>query len=1360
MLPRRYYILLLMLTITISIKAVWINNAESEFTQPDGKHITYFITGDEFHHWGHDEQGYIMQEDTKTGYLCWATPQNDELVSTGYPVHLHDPKAIGLTPNDNISEQAYADRRDLREQLTRDTGEPTRAITIGDVINLVIFIKCSDYSEFPNDYNFFNSRLNATLGNASSLKQYYLTTSYGQLNVHSPIYPLPNGTAIASYTAPYTFNEVYNSGGNGSALWWSVLKGAVDYVASSVTETAAQLDTDGNGTIDNVFFIFRGSSNSNQTILWSHRFVYGANSPGTPAAYIGTKRLYDYVLVMENHAIQNTNSYGVGVFCHEYGHTLGAPDNYTYGTIKPIQNWDIMADTSNPPQAHTSYTASKYYNWIQPQFLVASGTYTLTVFPDNDTGSYLKIPSPYDNSQYFMVENRKKTASGSPIDSQIPASGLLIYRCATGISGSGAGSSTRAFEIYAYRPGGTITVNGTIATAHYGVSGRSAINDNTSPSSFIYTTPVSQNTNTSRTGGLDISGISLNSSTNIVTLTVNLHNEPENVDSSSNGNSATITWDAPSLWATRVTPAGYNVYRNGTQINTNTIPSNTRTFTDTNPINGNNSYTVTTLYNSSTHFNGESAHSTASSQFIQLWDSPGNVSATNNLSHITLSWTAVNQPSVTLLGYNIYRNDELIEETVDALTYNDTTIQFYSTYTYHITALYNVGESVPSATATATTASPDPPENLTAENNTSYITLAWDAPDNDGLTLSGYYVYRNNTRITAEPVEDTTYDDHTILLSTRYTYHVTAIYELGETTASETAVITTSSPNPPQNLSATAHNGYITLQWEPPAENTISVTLEGYIVQRNGTPLTQTISETTYQNIGTTTSATYIYTVIAVYDIGNSPASASATATALEPYPPQNLIINNRPGSIVLRWELPEDSPNNETLTSYRIYRKRSDLSTNPQSIATISAVNLQYTETGASIGYTYTYHVVAIYNSTVLSPASNTQTITALHADAWPPPSELTATPGYFSILLAWTEPTITANTAPLDGYIVYRDGEAYSEIIETLQYEDEDVIAEQPYTYYVVASYSSTGGLSESTNSVTSSALTIPLPPPLDLISTSGYEQITLTWTAPDNDTDISTLAGYIVYKDEDPITRVIEDTEYIDNDVEYPTEYIYYVVAVYSSPEGMSEPSDSITASPLHPPVFNPPTALLADADDEIVRLSWTAPAVVEHSATLEGYIVYRDDVQIATPTDPVYEDANVVNDTQYTYFVVATYIDPTGVSVPSETVTARPVSDTDDTLVFTATALHANYPNPFNPETTISFSLQFAENVQINIYNAKGQLVKNLVDAHKPAGLHRVTWNGKDSLENPVSSGIYFYRMTTGEYTSMRKMLLLK
>ena len=88
------------------------------------------------------------------------------------------------------------------------------------------------------------------------------------------------------------------------------------------------------------------------------------------------------------------------------------------------------------------------------------------------------------------------------------------------------------------------------------------------------------------------------------------------------------------------------------------------------------------------------------------------------------------------------------------------------------------------------------------------------------------------------------------------------------------------------------------------------------------------------------------------------------------------------------------------------------------------------------------------------------------------------------------------------------------------------------------------------------------------------------------------------------------------------------------------------------------------------------------------------------------------------------------------------------------------LHQNYPNPFNPTTVINYDLPHPAKVEINVYNILGQKIKTLMNGIQVKGTHSVTWDGTDQKERTVASGIYFYKIVAGDYTCVRKMIMLK
>ncbi|MEJ2722920.1 MAG: FlgD immunoglobulin-like domain containing protein, partial [bacterium] len=90
----------------------------------------------------------------------------------------------------------------------------------------------------------------------------------------------------------------------------------------------------------------------------------------------------------------------------------------------------------------------------------------------------------------------------------------------------------------------------------------------------------------------------------------------------------------------------------------------------------------------------------------------------------------------------------------------------------------------------------------------------------------------------------------------------------------------------------------------------------------------------------------------------------------------------------------------------------------------------------------------------------------------------------------------------------------------------------------------------------------------------------------------------------------------------------------------------------------------------------------------------------------------------------------------------------------------TALRSAYPNPFNPSTTIPFSLVGQEPVSLQIYDAQGKLVRTLRNDVMPAGQQEAVWDGRDNSGNQMATGVYFVRFVAGSYEMTRKVVMLK
>jgi len=186
------------------------------------------------------------------------------------------------------------------------------------------------------------------------------------------------------------------------------------------------------------------------------------------------------------------------------------------------------------------------------------------------------------------------------------------------------------------------------------------------------------------------------------------------------------------------------------------------------------------------------------------------------------------------------------------------------------------------------------------------------------------------------------------------------------------------------------------------------------------------------------------------------------------------------------------------------------------------------------------------------------------------------------------------------------------------------------------------------------------------------------------------------------------------------------------------------------------------------ENFVNLSWDAPSGSPEE--IVGYNVYKNGAIFQTVTETSYTEEIEVAGT-YDYTVSAIYL--SGVSEQTEAVSIEvDVTDAEDVELALANHKLVNYPNPFNPTTTISFTAKYAQDAKIEIYNLKGQKIKSFVCHPELACPERsrregqaqtfsITWNGTDSNNKAVSSGIYYSVLKQGGKTvATNKMVLLK
>ncbi len=226
-----------------------------------------------------------------------------------------------------------------------------------------------------------------------------------------------------------------------------------------------------------------------------------------------------------------------------------------------------------------------------------------------------------------------------------------------------------------------------------------------------------------------------------------------------------------------------------------------------------------------------------------------------------------------------------------------------------------------------------------------------------------------------------------------------------------------------------------------------------------------------------------------------------------------------------------------------------------------------------------------------------------------------------------------------------------------------------------------------------------------------------------------------------------------------------YSYYQVAAHTSDPLVvwtSQPDSAYSLDNLSPA---PPVGLAGEQEysPEGMDLIWNT----NQEEDLSHYVIYRGTdpsfvpstiTMLTTAYDTMFFDGGWNWEDGYFYKVSAVDIHDNesgfALLLPGQ------VTGDDPPTPSHSDYLSQNWPNPFNPSTTIQFGLKESGHVRLNIYDASGRLVSELVNSTLPAGNYSEIWNGTNSSGAYVASGIYFYRLDAGEFSMKKKMVLLR
>ncbi len=494
--------------------------------QPDGSQLLCFTSGDEYHAWLHDSEGLPIIQSHQDGYYYYGIRKGDSLVPSKHRAGQTLQRNSEVNPWSGITPSAYRNKRAAYWEGVELFDAPS----VGTINNINIFIRFAGEGEFRNECTDFTEPFNKEDG--PSMKHYFNEVSYGLLEVITHHYPAC-GTSSLSYQDGHTraYYQPYNAATNDSGYvdCWpghedpeglncedfpesqhghirehTLLKNAIESIRSQIP-TNLDVDSDDDGKVDNVTFLVNGSPTGWSDLLWPHRWSLTSFDVPINGAIVDAYNL--------NLASGNPTYFTVGVLCHEFAHSLGLPDLYHYvdsPAPTPVGGWDVMEQTSDPPQYMSAWMKHRYTEWLDCDTLTSRGTYQLNPL-QQQAGSCFLIESPYSDTQLFSLEYRNQEGI---YDVNLPGSqdGLLIYRINLDLNANGKNDITEEDEswngtiggnadgppdeVYVYRPGGTSTYNGNLLDALFSAErGQVQFNDGTDPSSFLVETYTDENEN-------------------------------------------------------------------------------------------------------------------------------------------------------------------------------------------------------------------------------------------------------------------------------------------------------------------------------------------------------------------------------------------------------------------------------------------------------------------------------------------------------------------------------------------------------------------------------------------------------------------------------------------------------------------------------------------------------------------------------------------------------------------------------------------------------------------------------------------------------------------------------------------------
>jgi fibronectin type 3 domain-containing protein len=1093
--------------------------------------------------------------------------------------------------------------------------------------------------------------------NASNMGKYNASNNNQIVQTLVNIFPHggPNPTAAGNYSSPVYFNGyLYYGAVNDSIKAFSVANGLL-----STTPTSQSSATYG---YPGAVFSASGNGSTNG-ILWAVQ-DNGDGTEGTPPV---AGVLYAYDATNLSNVLYTSTQAGAR-------DTLGVPAKFNPPTVvngkvfvagaNQLTVYGLLPSVYTPiaaPTVPTNVTATAGNAQVTLNWTASSGASSYNIYRSTTSGGEGSTPyktgvtgtsftdTGLTNGTTYYYQVSAVNASGqSPLSSEVSATPQTsIPATPTGLTATAgnaqvsltwsASSGATSYDIY------RSTTSGGEGTTPYKTGVMST--------SFTDTGLTNGATYYYEVSAVNAAGQSAVSSEASATPQAPPAT-PTNVTATAGNAQVTLNWTASSG------ATSYDIYRSATSGGEGSTPYKSgvtgTSFTDTSLTNGTTYYYEVSAVN----VGGQSAVSSEASATPQAPPTaPTGLTATAGNAQVTLNWTAPSGAS----SYNIYRSTTSGGEGstpyktgVTSTSFTDTGLTNGTTYYYQVSAVNVGGQSPLSSEVSATpqaSVPPATPTGLTATAGNAQVTLNWTA--SSGAT--SYDIYRSTTSggegstpyVTG--VTATSFTDSSLSNGTTYYYEVSAVNANGQSAVtSQVSATPQAPPAAPTNVTATAGNAQVTLNW------TASTGATSYDIYRSATsggegstPYKTGVTGTSFTDTGLTNGTTYYYQVSAVNVGGQSPVSSEASATPQVPAPPAPTNVTATAGNaqVTLNWTASSGA------TSYNIYRSTTSGGEGSTPYMT-GVTTTSFTDSGLTNGTTYYYEVSAV-NAGGQSPVSSEVSATP-QVPAPAAPTNLTATAGNAQVTLNWTASTGATS------YNIYRSttsgGEGstpYMTGVTTTSFTDTGLTNGTTY-YYEVSAVNASGQ-----SPVTSQVSATPQAPPAaptNVTATAGNAQVTLSWSAS------SGATSYDIYRSttsggegNTPYKTGVTSTSFTDTGLTNGTTYYYEVSAVNSV--GQSSVSSEASATPqvAAPPA---PTGLTATAGNAQVSLSWTA------STGATSYNIYRSTASGGEGSTPYmtgvattsFTDSGLTNGTTYYYEVSA--VNAGGQSPVSSEVSATP------------------------------------------------------------------------------------------------------